>query len=194
MARPTVAQLQASGALFQSWPEDSLAAFADTLLPALFEEGDYICHQGDPSHFVYVLMSGSVDVVVRKEDRSAPLCTSRASCWALVPTYGRESAKAATKSSGPGIEQRLDCSAAADPSKLQNVAVQPTAAIPNGGLRTKIPKIVAGCGSNLCKFSFTLCTCSILVQLRFGAAAKGYKIKARIITEAHRVQDTCPSA
>eukprot|EP00667_Euglena_gracilis_P002430 EG_transcript_2431 len=67
-ARLTPDQLRGTGPLFQDWPEELLAEFSEELQLCPFAAGEYICHQGDPSSLLYVLVAGAVDVVLRRPD------------------------------------------------------------------------------------------------------------------------------
>ena len=87
---PTMQTLRNCGVMFQPWPEETLQSFAGKLAPVIFEAGEYICHQGDPSMCLYILTSGTVEVIQRDGNRCA--CSSslmaRASlfsriCWPM---------------------------------------------------------------------------------------------------------------
>jgi CRP-like cAMP-binding protein len=71
LERPKTSRLRACGKLFQGWPEDLLATFISRLRAVVFCPRQAICHQGDPSHVLYILMDGTVDVVVRPSNQKA---------------------------------------------------------------------------------------------------------------------------
>ena len=71
--RLTNEQLQGTGPLFAGWPEEILISFINKLFCVAFDAGDYICHGGDVSDVLYVLTSGSVDVVIRAKNRCCSL-------------------------------------------------------------------------------------------------------------------------
>ena len=72
--RPNPGILRGAGSMFQDWPEAKLRAFCRKLFPVAFARGEYICHCGDPSLILYILVKGQVDVMVR-----APNSKSKAS-------------------------------------------------------------------------------------------------------------------
>eukprot|EP00667_Euglena_gracilis_P001307 EG_transcript_1307 len=76
--RLTPAQLRGTGPLFQDWPEELLGAFTGEMQLCPFAEGEYICHQGDPSGLLYVLVAGTVDVVLRRPDSAGKARGKRA--------------------------------------------------------------------------------------------------------------------
>ena len=65
MSPPTPDVLRGCGDMFEGWPNEVLESFVQTLYPIVFEAGNYMCHQGDPSSCLYILTSGSVSVIVR---------------------------------------------------------------------------------------------------------------------------------
>ena len=69
MPELTVEDLHSSGLCYKSWPAEVLESMIRVLYKRVFEAGECICHQSDPSHVVYILVSGEVDVVVRKANR-----------------------------------------------------------------------------------------------------------------------------
>eukprot|EP00668_Euglena_longa_P001687 GGOE01001992.1.p1 GENE.GGOE01001992.1~~GGOE01001992.1.p1 ORF type:complete len:904 (-),score=194.88 GGOE01001992.1:361-3072(-) len=62
---PMEEQLRGTGPLFKDWPSEHLQSFISKLYPVVFRYGEYICHQGDPSHVLYILVGGAVEVVIR---------------------------------------------------------------------------------------------------------------------------------
>ena len=72
----TPAKLQSTGNLFRDWPEEHLVSFSRKVRAQSFRYGEYICHQGDPSTTLFVLMAGRVSVVIRKPD-SKSKCRGR---------------------------------------------------------------------------------------------------------------------
>jgi CRP-like cAMP-binding protein len=65
MGRVMPAKLRSAGNLFADWPSKDLIFFGRKLYAQSFRDGEYICHQGDPARTLYILMQGSVDVLVR---------------------------------------------------------------------------------------------------------------------------------
>ena len=59
--------------IFANLPEEALSRLAPSLKDALFAPGEYIVRQGDPSGDMYVVVSGTVDVLVNGEGGQSEL-------------------------------------------------------------------------------------------------------------------------
>eukprot|EP00668_Euglena_longa_P008134 GGOE01009787.1.p1 GENE.GGOE01009787.1~~GGOE01009787.1.p1 ORF type:complete len:441 (+),score=131.17 GGOE01009787.1:48-1325(+) len=61
-------ELRATGPLFREWSDALLEAFIAEQQLMAFAQSECICHQGDPCDWLYVLVEGTVDVVMRPPD------------------------------------------------------------------------------------------------------------------------------
>ena len=64
MEKLTPEVLRGTGPLFSKWDVDNLNSFINKMFPVVFRPGEYICHLGDSSYVLYILVGGSVDVII----------------------------------------------------------------------------------------------------------------------------------
>eukprot|EP00667_Euglena_gracilis_P002351 EG_transcript_2351 len=60
----TIKELRATGPLFSKWPDGNVESFLAKMQLTVFRPGEVICHKGDPSDYLYILVRGSVEVIV----------------------------------------------------------------------------------------------------------------------------------
>jgi|Transcript_67404 CRP-like cAMP-binding protein len=63
VVRPSAAELRSTGPLFSKWPDTNLQSFLRKLYLMVFRPGEVICHSGDVSDVLYILVKGTVDVI-----------------------------------------------------------------------------------------------------------------------------------
>ena len=65
--------------MFAKWPEENLRAVIRAMQPIMILRGGTVYLQGDPTHCLYVLASGTVHRLIRKpseksKSRAYPMC------------------------------------------------------------------------------------------------------------------------